>query len=145
MVPDRRAADVVRSPVGSAATVRRYLEALNAHDVDAIVRCVAEDFVNEHTALGGRTRRGRAEYRAALAEFLRDFADLRYHYRPGDLITDGDRVAVPYRLTFRHQPSGGRPVDVRGIFTFRIDDADLIAHRVDYWDSGEVARQLAAG
>lgn len=122
--------------------VRRYLEALNAHDADAIALCVAENFINEHTALGGRNRYGRAEYRAALTDFLRDFGELRYI--PDDPIADGDRVAVPYRMTFRHRPTGGRAVDIRGVFVFRIDGDGLIAHRVDYWDSGEVAHQLAA-
>ena len=51
-------------------------------------------------------------------------------------------MAVPYRMTFRHRPSGGTPVAVRGVFVFRVE-AGLIAHRVDYWDSGEVGRQLA--
>ena len=32
---------------------------------------------------------------------------------------------------------------VRGVFRFRVDADGLIAHRVDYWDSGEVHRQLA--
>ena len=30
-----------------------------------------------------------------------------------------------------------------GVFRFRVDPDGLIAHRVDYWDSGEVHRQLA--
>ena len=122
------------------ATVQRYLDALNAADADAVIACVAEDFVNEHTAIGGRNRYGRDEYRTALTGFLADFAELRY--QPEALIADGDRVAVPYRLSFRHRPSGDAPVEVRGVFVFRINDQALIAHRVDYWDSGEVDRQL---
>jgi len=104
---------------------------------------VTEDFVNEHTAVGGHTRRGRGEYRTALAGFLHDFAELTYVAE--DLIVDGARVAVPYRLTFRHRPSGGVPVDVRGVFVFELDATGRIARRVDYWDSGQVARQLTAG
>jgi steroid delta-isomerase-like uncharacterized protein len=121
--------------------VQRYLDALNAGDADSVIACVAEDFVNEHTAIGGRNRYGRDEYRTALTGFLADFAELRY--TPEFLIADGDRVAVPYRMAFRHRPSGDAPVELRGIFVFQIDAAGLIAHRIDYWDSGEVARQLA--
>jgi steroid delta-isomerase-like uncharacterized protein len=132
-----------QDPGGEVArgAVRRYLNALNAHDADAIAACVAEDFWNEHTAVGGRDRHGRAEYRAALTGFLDDFRALRYE--PEALISDGERVAVPYRMTFRHHPSAGAAVDVRGIFVFRVAPDGLIAHRTDYWDSGEVARQLA--
>jgi len=107
------------------------------------VACVAVDFVNEHTAVGGQDRCGRDEYRCALSVFLRDFVDL--HYQVDDLIRERDRVAAPYRMTFRHAPSGGAAVDIRGVFLFRVDADGLIGHRVDYWDSGEVARQLAAG
>lgn len=128
---------------GATAAVRRYLDGLNRHDAAAVVACVGVDFVNEHTAVGGRDRRGRDDYRAALGDFLRDFADL--HYAVEDLIGSGPKVAVPYRLTFRHRPSGDVKVDVRGIFVFTVSDAGEITHRTDYWDSGEVARQLAGG
>jgi steroid delta-isomerase-like uncharacterized protein len=125
------------------ASVRRYVDALNAHDIDAILACVAEDFVNEHTAIGGRNRHGRAEYRSALIDFLRDFAEL--HYAVDELICDQDRVAAPYRLTFKHRPSALAPVEVRGVFVFRVEPNGLIGHRIDYWDSGQVAAQLARG
>jgi steroid delta-isomerase-like uncharacterized protein len=128
-------------PAGGA--VRRYLEALNAHDVDAVVACVAEGFVNEHTAVGGQNRHGRAEYRRALVDFLRDFTEL--HYAAESLICDREQVAAPYRMSFRHRPSGGVPVTVRGVFVFRVDADGLIDHRIDYWDSGQVSAQLAAG
>lgn len=121
--------------------VERYLDALNAHDAEAIVACVAEDFLNEHTATGGQNRHGRAEYRAALTGFLHDFRELTY--RPEAVIADGDRVAVPYRMTFSHRPSAGARVDIRGVFVFRVDADGLIAHRLDYWDSAEATRQLS--
>jgi hypothetical protein len=42
-------------------------------------------------------------------------------------------------------PAGRKPVRVRGVFRFLVSADGLIRHRVDYWDSGEVQRQLAAG
>ena len=120
------------------AVVVGYLEALNAHDADRVAACVADDFVNEHTAVLGHSRRGRAEYRAALDGFLSEFAEL--HYELEELIVDGANAAAAYRMSFRR---GGKPVRVRGVFRFRVDGEGLIAHRVDYWDSGEVTRQLA--
>lgn len=123
--------------------VRRYLAALNARDADAVADCVSAGFVNEHTAALGRTVTGRAAYRARLDGFLAEFADL--HYEIEDLLVAGERAAVAYRMSFRLVSAGKVPVRIRGMFRFRVDADGLIAHRIDYWDSAEVHRQLAAG
>ncbi|MEO6885396.1 MAG: nuclear transport factor 2 family protein [Jatrophihabitantaceae bacterium] len=125
------------------AAVVAYLDALNSHDADRIAACVAENFVNEHTSSMGHNRFGRIEYRAALTGFLADFAEL--HYDVEELIVDGERAAAAYRMSFRLVSADGAPVSVRGVFRFRVDNDGLIAHRVDYWDSGEVRRQLPGG
>lgn len=117
-----------------------YLDALNRHDPDAVVACVTHDFVNEHTSGTGTSRYGRTEYRGALDGFLADFGELRYDVESA--IVDGDRAAVPYRMSFILHTAGNRPVSVRGVFVFVVVDG-LIAHRTDYWDSGEVQRQLS--
>ncbi|MDG4772467.1 nuclear transport factor 2 family protein [Solwaraspora sp. WMMD792] len=122
--------------------VRRYLAALNARDADAVAGCVSPGFVNEHTAALGRTVTGRAAYRARLDGFLAEFADL--HYEVEDLLVDGDRAAVAYRMSFRLVSAGRAPVRIRGMFRFEVDADGLIARRVDYWDSAEVHRQIAA-
>lgn len=101
---------------------------------------MADDFINEHTSERGRTRHGRAAYRIALDRFLADFADLRYEVE--QMLVDDDRAAVEYRMSFRMLPAGARPVAVRGVFLFRVDAAGLIAHRIDFWDSAVVDRQL---
>ncbi|MBO4208727.1 nuclear transport factor 2 family protein [Micromonospora echinofusca] len=118
----------------------RYVAALNAHDAGAIAACVSGDFVNEHTSALGRSVVGRAAYRERLDGFLADFVDLRYD--PEDLVVEGDRAVLAYRMSFLARWAGHRPVEIRGVFRFRVDDDGLIAHRVDYWDSGEVTRQL---
>ena len=61
--------------------------------------------------------------------FLGDFAGLRYDVE--DVVVDGDRVVVAYRMTASH---GGKPIDLRGSMWFWIED-DRIARRVDYWDA----------
>ena len=127
--------------VPTAEAVTAYLDALNAHDGDAIVACVTEDFHNEHTSALGRSVHGRAAYRERLTGFLAGFADL--HYELEDLLVDGDRACAAYRMTFRAAGSDGveRPVAIRGVFRFRVRDG-LIAHRVDYWDGLEYQRQV---
>jgi steroid delta-isomerase-like uncharacterized protein len=129
---------------GPAATVRAYIDALNRGDADAIAACVAEEFVNEHTAALSETTRGRAAYRVRLTAFLREFRELRYDVE--ELIAEGARVAVAYRMSARWvapgtDASGARPFSIRGMFRARVEDGRII-HRVDYWDSREFERQI---
>jgi len=126
---------------GTRAAVDRYLEALNAHDPDAVAACVTNDFVNEHTSARGTTRRGRDAYRAALPEFLARFVGL--HYAVEDVIVEGERAAVAYRMTCEWLGDDGRrhPVALRGVFRFGVVDG-LVAHRVDYWDGADFERQV---
>jgi ketosteroid isomerase-like protein len=131
---------------GTRAAVERFLAALNAGDPDRIAACVTDDFHNEHTSTLGTSLRGRAAYRERLPGFLGQFAGLRYDVE--DLLVDGDRAAVAYRMSCRwidpDDPAAPpRPVTIRGVFRFRVSGG-LIAHRVDYWDSGEFRRQVAA-
>ena len=106
--------------------------------------CVTEDFVNEHTSARGRSLTGRAAYRERLPGFLAAFAGL--HYEVEELLVDGDRAAVAYRMTASVAVDEARrvPIAVRGVFRFGVRDG-AVSHRVDYWDGEEVARQLAGG
>lgn len=125
------------------AAVLAYLDALNTGDPDRIAAAVTEDFDNEHTSARGARVRGRAAYRQRLPGFLTTLAGL--HYALEDVLVDGDRAAVAYRMTGQMQVDADRrvPITVRGMFRFRVRDG-LIAHRVDYWDGEQVAAQLAA-
>jgi ketosteroid isomerase-like protein len=130
---------VPEAPAGAVA--RSYLAALNGGDPDEIAGLVSEDFVNEHTSVLGSSLVGRDAYRERLPGFLATFQDL--HYEIEDVLVDGDRVAVPYTLTASCAGPGGdlRPVRIRGIFRLTVAGG-LIAHRVDYWDSGTFLRQI---
>ncbi len=117
--------------------VERYIRALNRHSPEEIAACVTADFLNEHASQAGIGLRGREAYRARLATFLEDFANLRYEVE--DMIVDGDRAAVPYRMRCIY---GDRPVLIRGMFRFRVTEG-LISSRVDYWDSADFERQTS--
>ncbi len=117
-------------------TVRRYLDALNDHDADAVAVSVTGDFVYEHTSVGGVSRVGREADRQALGGFLTQFQ--RLHYEVEDAIVDGDRAAVAYTMT---AVVDDRPIAIRGVFRFRVRGG-LVAHRVDYWDGAQFARQI---
>ena len=132
------------SGAGPEQTVRAYITALNAGDIDAVAGLVSATFVNEHTSSRGETIVGREDYRDRLAGFLVEFKNL--HYEIEDVIVDGQRVAVPYILSATWMApdatvARGRPFSVRGMFRFLVTDS-AIAHRVDYWDSADFARQV---
>lgn len=112
-----------------------YLASFASGDPDAVAGWVGEGFVNEHIAALGSGCVGREEYRRRLPAFLADFAGLRYEVE--DVVADGDRVVVAYRMTAIHD---GGPVDLRGVMRLRIEDG-RVAHRVDYWDALTFLRQ----
>jgi steroid delta-isomerase-like uncharacterized protein len=126
--------------VTTERAVRKYLDALNTGDAGRIAACVSVDFYNEHTSALGDSLRGRDAYRERLPSFLAAFSGL--HYEVEELIAEGDKAAVAYRMTATWKGDTGKPVAIRGMFRFQVA-AGLIAHRVDYWDGSEFQRQVA--
>ncbi len=118
-----------------ADTARSYVESFASHDPDMIATHVAEGFVNEHESALGAGCEGRAEYRQRLPGFLAAFPALRYDVE--DVIADGPRVAVTYRMTAT-PPEGA--IDIRGVMIIELADG-LVSRRTDYWDSLTVLRQ----
>ncbi len=121
----------------TAKRARAYLESFATGNPDQIVTSVSEDFVNEHVSELGEGSVGRAAYRRRLPEFLRDMTDLRYQVE--DLVQQGDRVMVCYRMTARWK--GQIPITIRGAQHLTIRD-DLVAKRIDYWDSASFLSQI---
>lgn len=117
--------------------VEAYLAALGGGDPDAVAALVAEDFTNEHTSSAGVSVQGRAAYRERLPGFLGEFEGLRYDVE--DVLVEGDRAAVAYRMTARWR--GEHAIVIRGVFRFRVADG-LVADRVDCFDSADFERQV---
>jgi predicted ester cyclase len=130
-------------PDRTREAVESYLAALNSGDPDRVADRVTEDFHNEHTSALGHGLHGRPAYRERLTGFLAEFRELRYETE--DLLVDGDRAALAYRMSFRWEGAEHRPrVVIRGMFRFRVADG-RIAHRVDYWDSAAFHAQTGSG
>jgi len=106
-----------------------YLAAFATGDPAAVVAHVTDDFVNEHTAALGSGCTGRDEYARRVPGFLASMPGLRYEIE--DVLADDGRVAIAYTL-YAHVNE--RDVAVRGVMRFRVE-GDLIAQRIDYWDS----------
>lgn len=114
-----------------------YLAAFATGDPDSITALVTDDFVNEHTAALGTGCVGKAEYERRVPGFLASMPGLRYEVE--EIIADEDRVAAAYTL---HARVNDRDVAVRGVMRFRVE-GELIAHRIDYWDSLVFKQQAA--
>lgn len=117
--------------------VEAYLVSFASGDPDEVARCVTDDFVNEHTAALGSGCEGRDEYRRRLPGFLKEFPGLAYEVE--QLIVEGQRLAVPYRMTAH--PARG-PIAIRGVMVIEVRDS-LVARRTDYWDSLLYLRQTS--
>ncbi len=128
-----------RVPSGTEAVARSYMASFASGDPDAVAEHVAEDFVNEHTSALGSGCIGRAAYRERLPGFLSDMAGLVYEVE--NVVVDRNTAAVFYTMTARWQ--GETPISVRGAQRLVVE-ADLITHRVDYWDSKVFLDQLDA-
>lgn len=113
-----------------AVVARAYIESFASAEPEKIAAHVTDDFVNEHTSGLGTGCVTKAVYTERLRGFLRDMVDLRYEVE--DLISEGNRVAVFYRMTASWQ--GTSPIEVRGVQRLEII-GNLISRRTDYWDS----------
>ena len=120
----------------AAAVARAYLASFTAGEADAIAAFVAADFVNEHASALGSGSVGRDEYRRRLPGFLDSFPGLRYEV--GDVVADGSRAAVAYRL---RATVDDHEIDLPGVMLLAVDDDGSITHRTDYWDSLTYLRQ----
>ena len=123
--------------------VLRYLQGLSSADVDLVLSCVSESFFNEHTSSLGSSCIGKDVYAGRLPGFLAQFDNLTYDVV--ESITEphpdgGERVAVRYRMTARHD---GHDIDIPGVMLFDVDGG-LVQRRTDVWDSQTFLRQTGA-
>lgn len=132
-----------RSP---ATVVRRQLQALARHDLDAVVAAYAEDAVLE--APGQAVLRGRAAIRRAYERF---FAEWDEEIRIERLHVSGERVTAAGVATGRHRAprlviAGRIPVPLHAyrhtfVAVWIVDDGKITRHQVAY-DAGDLVRQL---
>ncbi len=120
----------------ASATVRAFLAAFVARDPDAIAAMVSDDFHSDHMSALGASCDGRAEYARRLPGFLAAFPGIRYEI--GQVIADGDDVAVTYRMRAVNE---GHDVEVPGVMILQVVDG-LVRRRTDYWDSLGFLRQI---
>lgn len=125
--------------------VRGFLDAHNAHDIEAMAELVADDVLISGGADPGGVR-GRAAATEFWAGMLVAFPD--HHFEPIAFTAEGDRVFVEIEETGTMRgPLGpmaatGREFRVPAAFRFGIDPAGCIVTITSYFDMAAVGRQL---
>ena len=102
---------------GPGALVERLRDATNAHDLDALVACFAEDYRNETPAHPERSFRGRTQVRTNWAQIFSVIPDV--HAELLEYTVDGDTVWSEWE--HRGTRPDGSPHVMRGVAIFGID------------------------
>jgi ketosteroid isomerase-like protein len=102
---------------GPGALVERLRDATNAHDLDALVACFAEDYRNETPAHPERSFTGRAQVRTNWEQIFSVIPDVRAELL--EYTVDGDTVWSEWE--HRGTRPDGSPHEMRGVAIFGID------------------------
>jgi ketosteroid isomerase-like protein len=100
------------------ATVDRFNQAFNRHDVDGVMALMTDDCVFESTSPapdGGRFE-GQQAVRAVWEDFFQASPDAFFDTE--DIIATGDRCTVRWR--YRWTNAEGTPGHIRGVDVFRV-------------------------
>ena len=106
----------------TAATIDRFNEAFNRHDVDAVMAAMTDDCVFENTSPpNGQRYEGQAQVRAAWEEFFAASPDA--HFDGEDVIVAGDRCVVQWNYTWTNHD--GSTSALRGVDVLRVRDGKV--------------------
>ena len=114
--------------IATLESVRRFNEAFNRHDIDAVMAAMTDDCVFENTnpAPDGKRYQGQAEVRAFWERFFQNSPDALFEAE--DMFAAQDRCAV--RWIYR-KTRDGQPWHLRGVDVFRVRDGK-VAEKLAY-------------
>lgn len=107
------------------AVLERLVAAVNAHDLDALVACFADDYVNETPAHPERGFRGRDQIRANWTEIFAGVADVRA--RVPRSAVDDDTLWTEWELSGTRVD--GAPFRMCGVVVFGLRGAQIASAR----------------
>jgi ketosteroid isomerase-like protein len=118
--------DVRRESPTTQATVERFNEAFNRHDVPAVMALMTDDCVFDSTRPppDGERLEGQAAVRAFWEAFFQRSPDARFEAE--EVFACGDRCVVRWVY---HWVRDGRPGHVRGVDLFRVRDGRVAEKR----------------
>jgi len=125
---------------------RRYIDAWNRHEVEAILQLVTEDFIyDERPVTMDRPLRGRPALRAYLERTFTAFPDLSIvvtSCEAGPSLAVSEAVMRGTHLgSLNGMPATRRRITTRVACVFEVKD-DKLAHERLYWDRANTMRQL---
>jgi len=102
----------------TANTVRAFNDALNDHDIEAVMALMTDNCIFENTspAPDGSRYEGAGAVRAALSDFLAGSTSARFEEE--ELIASGDRCIVRWRYSWG-------PGHVRGVDVMRVKEGKV--------------------
>jgi ketosteroid isomerase-like protein len=110
-----------RADQGPAAAVERLLAAINAHDLETMVACFADDYVNEWPAHPQRGFRGSEQVRRNWSQIFAGVPDLRA--RLPRMVVDGDTVWAEWDLSGTRRDGAAHLM--RGVSIFGVAEGRL--------------------
>jgi ketosteroid isomerase-like protein len=111
------------------ATIERFNDAFNAHDVDAVMALMTDHVIFENTQPppDGERYAGQAAVRSFWEAFFR--ASPHAHFAAEETFAAGDRAVVRWRYTW--QDAAGAAGHIRGVDLFRVRDGK-VAEKLSY-------------
>jgi steroid delta-isomerase-like uncharacterized protein len=136
-----------RSRAELTAWFDSYLNALNAHDVPAVLEYMSDDVIYTDMAVGERM-----EGRAATGEFLGRMAtnvSTDYRFDNEQVLIDGAFFALVWTMSGTNDrgdeqagvPATGRRFEVPGVSIGRLLDGKVVEQR-DYWNMAAFLAQV---
>jgi hypothetical protein len=104
-----------------AVVVERLLAAINAHDLEAMVACFADDYVNQWPAHPQRSFQGRAQVRQNWSQIFAAVPDLQA--RLPRMAVDGDTVWTEWDIAGTR--GDGAAFLMRGVSIFGVREGRL--------------------
>jgi len=110
---------------GPAAVLERLLEAVNSHDLDQMVACFADDYVNETPAHPQRGFRGSEQVRRNWTQIFAGVPDFRAQVPRAAV--DGDTVWTEWEMSGTRTDHA--PFLMRGVVIFGVIDDSIASAR----------------
>jgi ketosteroid isomerase-like protein len=122
-------AGTINSDNATRQTIDRFNDALNRHDVDAVMALMTEDCIFENTSPfpDGQRFSGQASVRDFWNNFLA--GSPAAHFDAEEILTAGDRCVVRWKYTWKN--ADGTSGHIRGIDLFRVRDGK-VAEKLAY-------------
>ena len=115
-----------QDPSRPNAVAGRWVRALTAHDLDAVVACFAPEYEDEAPARRGEVFHGNQKVRENMAALFQNITDVR-----ADLlgcVVDGDTVWIEWRMHGTRRD--GTPMEFVGVNIFGVRDDQFVWGRI---------------